>query len=183
MGDHQSPENPVPGRRRVSPSDLHALSIDLLRRAVEIYLKVAYPNVSPPEVVLRRTQWPSGVDGETLVSKPPFEKVPRSAPDAPVTHALRLGNSRYPHMKLQVQPWPTASGCLLSVNTHDHVSAPDPTSPEAEPFRALQAENQRLKESIEHAWDAAGLPTFLRYLREYIQAQGQQPAKGLDREG
>ena len=36
-------------------------------------------------------------------------------------------------------------------------------------FRELQAENQRLKEVIEQAWDDAGLPTFLRYLREYIE--------------
>jgi hypothetical protein len=40
-------------------------------------------------------------------------------------------------------------------------------------FRELQAENQRLKESIEQGWDDAGLPTFLRYLREYIQQRGE----------
>ena len=38
----------------------------------------------------------------------------------------------------------------------------------AKAFRALQAENQRLKEAIERAWDQAGIPTFLRYLRTYI---------------
>jgi hypothetical protein len=43
-------------------------------------------------------------------------------------------------------------------------------------FRELQAENQRLKEGIEQAWDDAGLPTFLRYLREYIeQRSGDTP--------
>ena len=38
-------------------------------------------------------------------------------------------------------------------------------------FRDLQAENQRLKEAIEEAWDDAGLPTFLRYLRDYIKSR------------
>ena len=35
----------------------------------------------------------------------------------------------------------------------------------------LQAENQRYKEAIEAAWDRDGLPTFLRYLRDYIRSQ------------
>ena len=34
-----------------------------------------------------------------------------------------------------------------------------------------QAENLRLKETIEQAWDDAGLPTFLRYLRDYIESR------------
>ena len=85
-------------------------------------------------------------------------------------YALRLGNARYPHMKLQVQPWDNADGFLLSVNTHDQVLALDPAAPDADAFRALQAENQRIKEAIELAWDQAGLPTFLRYLRDYIES-------------
>ncbi len=40
---------------------------------------------------------------------------------------------------------------------------------DAEAFRDLQAENQRLKEAIESEWDHAGLPTFLRYLKDYIK--------------
>ena len=48
----------------------------------------------------------------------------------------------------------------------------------AQAFRELQAENQRLKEAIEQAWDNAGLPTFLRYLREYIQGQSRDVADG-----
>ena len=72
-------------------------------------------------------------------------------------------------MKLQVQPWPNADGFILSVNTHDQVLSFDPDASEAAAFRELQAENQRLKEAIETAWDRTGLPTFLRYLREYIE--------------
>jgi hypothetical protein len=63
---------------------------------------------------------------------------------------------------------------MLSVNTHDQVLALDPNASDSDAFRALQAENQRVKEQIEAAWDAAGLPTFLRYLRDYIDAQPRQ---------
>ncbi len=89
-------------------------------------------------------------------------------------YSLRLRNARYPHMKLQVQPWPNPSGFLLSVNTHDQVLAIDPGSAGMAEFRALQEENQRLKEAIEQAWDDAGLPTFLRYLRSYIEQKSAE---------
>src|SRR5690606_6837451 len=91
-----------------------------------------------------------------------------SGPDRSATYSLRLGNARYPHMKLQVQAWPAPVGFLLSVNTHDQVVPPDPDSPQADAFRALQASNQRFKQDIEAAWAAAGLPTFLSYLKDYI---------------
>lgn len=149
--------------------NLQSLRIDLLRQAVDIYLSLAYPATSLPEVVRRRLDWPLGVDAVTLLSNPPFERANRGGANSMQVFALRLGNYRYPHMKLQIQPWPNAAGFLLSVNTHDQVLALDPDSPDLEAFRQLQAENQRLKEAIEQAWDHAGLPIFLRYLREYIE--------------
>jgi hypothetical protein len=76
-------------------------------------------------------------------------------------------------MKLQVQPWPNAAGFMLSVNTHDQVAGLDLGAADVEAFRHLQAENQHLKETIEQAWDEAGLPTFLRYLRDYIQSRSE----------
>ena len=91
---------------------------------------------------------------------------------------LRLGNLRYPHMKLQIQPWPNEAGFMLSVNTHDQVLAIDPASSNAQAFRDLQAENQRLKEAIEAAWDEAGLPTFLSYLRRYIEDRAGAAPRG-----
>jgi hypothetical protein len=144
------------------------LRIDLLRQAVDVYLSIAYPAAALPEVVRRRLEWAPGVDPVTLLSNPPFERANRPGPGWSAIFALRLGNARYPHMKLQIQPWPNAAGFLLSVNTHDQVLALDPNSPDLDAFRTLQAENQRLKEAIEQAWDETGLPTFLRYLREYI---------------
>jgi hypothetical protein len=157
--------------------DLRGLRIDVLRNAMEIYVALAYPTGPPPEAVRRRLDWPAEIDAETLLTHPPFERVKGAdATSAPI-FALRLGNTRYPHMKLQVQPWPTSAGFMLSVNTHDQVLSIDPNSPDAPAFRALQAENQRLKESIEQAWDQAELPTFLRYLREYIADRaGSEPA-------
>lgn len=152
-------------------NDFPGLRIDILRQALEIYLVQAYPAGPPPEVVRRRLEWPSDVDPATLLARPPFERVGKAGGGGAPIYALRLGNLRYPHMKLQVQPWPNEAGFMLSVNTHDQVLAIDPAASDAQAFRDLQAENQKLKEAIEAAWDQAGLPTFLNYLRSYIEAR------------
>ncbi len=169
------------------PQGLPQLQIDVLRRATDVYLSLAYGASPLPEVVQRRLQWPAEAEAATLLTRPPFERAGKTAgPGGTAIYALRLGNKHYPHMKLQIQPWPNAAGFLLSVNTHDQVLSLDPKSPDAQAFRELQAENQRLKEAIELAWDQAGLPTFLRYLREYIESRtetepGPQTGSDVDR--
>lgn len=161
------------------PHDLQRLRIDILRQAVDLYVALAYPSGSLPEMVRRRLEWAPDVDAATLLTRLPFERANKATGGAAPIFALRLGNARYPHMKLQIQPWPNEAGFMLSVNTHDQVLTLDPNAGDAPAFRELQAENQRLKEAIEHAWDRAGLPTFLSYLRKYIEDRtGTPPPAG-----
>jgi hypothetical protein len=163
------------------PADFRNVRLDGLRRAIDLYLAVAYPDGAIPEAVRKRLVWRDEAgadpDPDALLTRPPFEKVGRNPSGAPIV-ALRLGNVRYPNMKLQVQPWDAGQGFLLSVNTHDQVSGLDPKAPDASAFRALQAENQKIKEAIESAWDGAGLPTFNRYLRDYIAAHAAPGGAG-----
>lgn len=171
---------------RSGPDGMGGLRFDLLRTAVATYLKIAYPSGAIPEVVRRRLVWPEGLVADSILTKPPFERAGKMPGHHTLIYALRLGNYRYPHMKLQIQPWENDAGFMLSVNTHDQVAGLDVGAADAQAFRELQAENQRLKEAIEQAWDDAGLPTFLRYLREYIRSQsrdvadpsGQSPSAG-----
>jgi hypothetical protein len=156
--------------------NLRGLRLDLLRRAVEVYLRLAYPDGTIPEAVQRRLLWREACEPEALLNDPPFELAGK-APGRPTpVYALRLGNHRYPHMKLQIQPWPNDAGFMLSVNTHDQVAGYELDSADAQAFRSLQVENQRIKEAIEHAWDENGLPTFLRYLSDYIKNRGESKA-------
>src|SRR5262245_35329436 len=142
--------------------DLCGLRLDLLLRATEIYLSLAYPSGTVPEAVKRRIVWPEDCTPDVLLSRPPFEREGKALGQPTPIYALRLGNQRYPHMKLQIQTWPDAAGFMLSVNTHDQVTGLDLSAVDAQAFQELQAENQSLKEAIEEAWDDAGLPTFLR---------------------
>jgi hypothetical protein len=149
--------------------DLRGLRIDLLRKAADIYLRLAYPAGDPPDAVLRRTNWREDCTADVLLKEPPFERAGKAPGRPSPIYALRLGNHRYPHMKLQIEAWHNEAGFLVSVNTHDQVTGIDLCAIDAEAFRNLQAENQRLKEAIEAEWDRAGLPTFLRYLKDYIK--------------
>jgi hypothetical protein len=123
--------------------------------------------------VQRRLIWPQDAVAGEMLTSPPFERAGKVPGRQTPIYALRLGNAGYPHMKLQIQPWPNPAGFMLSVNTHDQVAGLDLGAADVEAFRNLQAENQRLKEAIEQAWDEAGLPTFLRYLRDYIQSRSE----------
>ena len=151
--------------------DLHGLRLDLLRQAAGLYIDLAYPAGVVPEVVRRRLDWRGDCPAGELLAGPPFERAGKAPGRQTPIYALRLGNHRYPHMKLQIQPWPNEAGFMLSVNTHDQVAGVNLSEVDAQAFRDLQAENQRLKETIEQAWDDAGLPTFLRYLRDYIESR------------
>lgn len=151
---------------------LHGLRLDLLRQAIDCYLKLAYPTQEVPEPVQRRLVWPEGITASQLLTRPPFERAGKGPGREEPIFALRLGNARYPHMKLQIQPWPNEAGFMISVNTHDQILGLGSDAVDFEEFRELQAFNQQLKEVIEQAWDEAALPTFLRYLRDYIASRG-----------
>jgi hypothetical protein len=157
--------------RGAGPDDLQGVRLDLLRRAAGFYLDMAYPTGAIPEVVRRRLEWREEGNTDEALTRPPFERAGKAPGQPTPIYALRLGNHRYPHMKLQIQPWPNDAGFMLSVNTHDQVAGINLGEVDAQAFRDLQAENQRLKEAIEQAWDEAGLPTFLRYLRDYIESR------------
>ncbi|AMV40626.1 hypothetical protein [Planctomyces sp. SH-PL62] len=163
------------------PVDVDAMRIDVLRRAVEIYLKHAYPTGEYPENVKRRISWGEGAPPRDLFAKPPFERAGKTPGTQSPIYALRLGNGRYPHMKLQFQPWNNAEGLMLSVNTHDQVAGLDLVAEDVDAFKRLQSENQRLKEEIEQAWEAESLPTFLNFLRSYIESRSgdDEPEGGI----
>ena len=60
--------------------DLNALRMDEVRKAIEIYLSIAYSGVEAPESVRGRLRWPEEEVAATLLANPPFERVGRRHP-------------------------------------------------------------------------------------------------------
>jgi hypothetical protein len=82
-------------------------------------------------------------------------------------YAFRLGSTVFPHLKLQVVGQSDGE-LVFSVDTHDQVRVPL-GHPDAAAWAQVQAANRKLKEEIEHAWEAAGLLTFNALLRRELE--------------
>ena len=90
--------------------DLREIGLEGPRLAVEIYLRIAYPDGTWPEAVRRRLAWPEGITLSELLEQKTFERSQAMTAGGGAIYALRLGNRSYPHMKLQIQPWPAGPG-------------------------------------------------------------------------
>ena len=142
---------------------MKGISTALLREACRIFLSLAYPDgehtiPGPRRVILQR-----GEDEplETWLAPPlcqPFMG------DDVRGYAWRLGCRHFPHLKLRATNQDHGESWVFSVDTHDAVRV-EPNHPDAEHWAQLQQANQRLKEQIEHTWEAAGLLTFGALLR------------------
>ena len=143
---------------------------DELRRAVAIYVSLAYPSEEPP--ALRRFELPDGADvGAWLMTdvaeRSPDETTPL---DAVRSFALRLGNGLYPNMKLRISRPPSACCAVFHVDAHDAMlKAPD-GSPDQRCLRDVKAHNSELVSRITDAWEREGLLTERIYLRQAIDA-------------
>jgi len=142
---------------------------EILLRAIEVYLASAYPSGEISEAMRRRASMAWSPGGVALLADERFERVPA---DAAVQEAmrfnLRLGNERYPHMKLGIDRVSGSEHFVLMVDTHDKHFAKMVQQAEQADYKALLDHNDALKRSIERAWTEAGLPTFENYLRHYL---------------
>jgi CheY-like chemotaxis protein len=150
---------------------LETLSPVHLRAAIALYNKHAWPDGGPvrprvaPVSEFERAKTPQ----EALAL---FEREAGSANDTCARYALRLGNTRYPFMKLVVQEHLVQGEYFFCVDTHDNLSV-RPNAPDYMAWEELKAYNRRLKVAIENEWEQAGLPTFedLRLLMQEIAAR------------
>jgi hypothetical protein len=101
---------------------------------------------------------------------------PRDNRDGPARYALRLGNRHYPHMKLVIDRAPDGRSYLLRADTHDAHCQPRPGSRESAAFAELARQNRAVAEAIEARWEAVGLPTFKKFLRDDLERRkAEQP--------
>jgi hypothetical protein len=148
---------------------------ELLGQACRIFLTLAYPGGENSIPATKRAYL--GIsdepDLEPLLKPPVCQVLPRlpcigePPPEGIRGYAFRLGSSVFPHLKLQVVGQNDGE-LVFSVDTHDQVRVPL-GHPDAAAWAQVQAANRKLKEEIEHAWEAAGLLTFNALLRRELQ--------------
>ena len=141
--------------------------------AVRIYLEEAYGDREPPSRVRERLQWPPGKTLAEIAAEETFERTPPDAPpEACIRLRLRLGNPRYPHMKLGLDRVPETGDWVLTVDCHDQMLTHVAQPAERDAVDAIIQANADIKGRIERRWTAAGLPTFERFIRDRLRGKG-----------
>jgi len=139
-----------------------------LRRAVQLFLRHAYPGKAPPSA--RRFLPGKGCDLAAWLMSSLTERTPKDAPLEQVkSFDMRIGNVSYPHMKLRLAHPPNDVTFVFSVTAHDAMLQAPPGSPDRAALEQLKQHNAAVAEAITHAWDAADLPTEHSYLRQKIR--------------
>jgi len=137
---------------------LNELTTALLKKAIRLYLDIAYDK---PED--REKHWPGlrldeGMQGRELLVQ--FIDESHYTEDVlSQRYVLRLGNRRYPHMKLVVEEFVIPNRYYVGVDTHDQLPV-RPDDPEYAAWQELRRFNRDVKEAIEEKWTAEGVPTM-----------------------
>lgn len=138
---------------------LEDLPVGTMREALRIYLDMAWEDEASGH-------WPP-VDWETCSSAC---DVLASFKDETGTgnmrkYSLRLGNKRYPFMKVVFQELLIHDSFYFAVDTHDDLDLKD-SFQDYEQWLAIKNWNSSLKERVERAWREAGVPTFASLVAE-----------------
>ena len=141
---------------------LEDITPDTVKKAIEIYVTVAYEGSPVPVTVNSRlvlfTQF-GGDDLDDMLSHEVVERIlSETASATVVSYSIRLGNPKYPHMKLMLCRLGT-DDFRFAVDAHDLLFELEPADRDALRAHELQEHNRRLKCEIESRWRDAGIPT------------------------
>ncbi len=149
----------------------------LVRRAIELYNRIAWPIAGPSRPKLDVDELVGCDTLDELFERFDRPKASQRGPTA-ARYTLRLGNWRYPFMKFVVQEYLVAEEYFFSVDTHDDLRI-TPGMPDYEGWCELRRFNAQLKDEIEALWCESMLPTHedLCTLMEHIAELEQEDAK------
>jgi len=152
------------------------LTIDMLQRAVRLYIDAAYPDGRVPLHVAEQTRFDTSVSIDRLIHSMAFEHSFDETGNVE-KYQLRLGNHMYPHMKLGIERCAGSDDFVFVVDTHDRHITIGPSPDESDGLADLLERNTKLKNQIEQAWRDAGLPTQSRRVTD----QTSKPAGHIDK--
>jgi hypothetical protein len=139
---------------------LEEITLDMLRRSLDAYVAVAYQSAPLPLTVKSRIafirEFP-GDDLAQLLSRDIIERTPADAETSAVTaYGVRLGNEKYPHMKLIIRR-AADDDWRFAVDCHDGAFEVVGT-PDGLRAQELKDYNMALREKIEALWREEDLP-------------------------
>jgi CheY-like chemotaxis protein len=157
------------------------MSPALIRRAIAIYIELAWPREEEPRPKITLVDLEDASTLPELFAR--FERPRASEGAALQRYTLRLGNYRYPFMKFVVQEYLVDEEYFFSVDTHDDIDV-SAANPDYDAWLDLKKANLVLKRKIEAAWAREGLPTNedLRLIAQglaQVERESAKPARLL----
>lgn len=131
---------------------LDRITLGQLRRAVELYFLESFRGVDKP---VPRFEGDDDTPITAVLDR--FTDDSKSNSCGARSYALRLGNARYPFMKLKLVEHLFKDEFFFLVDTHDQMFA-DKNDKDLEKLKVF---NRDVKSKVEAAWEGAGLPTTL----------------------
>ncbi len=135
---------------------LEDLDPALFELGLAIYLHHAYDGRQPPPHA--RIDVSALRDWRDVLALFTEERPPNPGGESHRHLVLRLGNARYPHMKLALMEFVEPGQWFWSVDTHDRAPV-RPDSPDWPRWQELRRHNLGVKERVERAWREAGITT------------------------
>jgi hypothetical protein len=144
----------------------------MLRRAIKLFVQYAYcDGVLPDALQQRLTALETDRPLPELLDNPPFEHYLSESPFRCTVYAIKLGSTHYPHLKMEIRPFPNDLGFFFWVDTHDQFGAFDEKMRGYADWCKLGQRNRELKQTIESAWAEHHLPTFAQAFQENASRQ------------
>ena len=138
---------------------LEAIDADLIKRAVRTFLEEAWGE-------LAASHWPKKIDADCNDREVVLEGfVDERKRGCMRKYSLRLGNRRYPFMKMVFQEQLFRDSFFFCVDTHDELDIKE-TTPDYQEWVAIREFNARIKDAVETHWRQESIPTLENVLDE-----------------
>lgn len=152
--------------------ELPGIDVEQMRKAIQIFLDVAW-GTNPRRPKLAKDPATCGGPEEILAL---YQRDSRAGTMRRYT--LRLGNDRYPFMKLVFQELIIRDRFFFSVDTHDAIEVKD-SFKDYEQWLEVKRYNASIRDSIEAAWHEAGVPIFADVVAQVERETPPGPAVAL----
>jgi CheY-like chemotaxis protein len=155
---------------------LEDFSFHSLNQALKIYLDLAYQEKSFPERTQNKLEALEEAEGTMsfgeALETDIFEKiyVDKDSEDVVKRYQLRLGNEKFPHMKMSLERVADTADFILSVDSHDEEFDKLASMPGYEQLLLIKEHNRKIKAEIEEKWHEEGLPTIYKNISEEREA-------------
>ncbi|HNV44294.1 MAG TPA: response regulator [Exilispira sp.] len=146
------------------------ISLDVLKKAIDIYIKIAYKNSDIPVNVkekIEKIRKSATIDEALSIFN--FEMINQIE-----SYKLQLGSSQYPFLKLVLEKASFDSSSENNfgfyIDRHSEYIAVDSSSPTFQKELELKENTYQLKKEIENDFEKNGILTYRKMVRNYVDS-------------